>query len=134
MVLRDDSAVGLHDQSRQGPMKLRPAPKLSTCIIAYYIALIVFGMVWPLMVTETAEVGIAKIIEGGLAILLFTHVFFLLAAHIQGDWFSYLMVFGIPVAITSATIKLTGWLRNLVVVGLLFAANCYGLAVAGING
>ncbi|MEZ5830459.1 MAG: hypothetical protein R3D05_04715 [Dongiaceae bacterium] len=49
------------------------------------------------------------------------------------DWRSYVMVVGIPIGITVAVMKLSGWPRNLAVVALLLAAHAYGLFVMGSN-
>jgi hypothetical protein len=67
------------------------------------------------------------------SLISITHYFFILAPHIQGDWFSYLMVCGIPAAIVVTAIKLSGWTRSLAIPALLFAAHLYGFNVAGMH-
>jgi hypothetical protein len=109
-------------------------PKLSTCIAAYYGVLVLFGVIGSALAPSAVEPSLGEVLSGGLWLLFLTHVFFVLAIAIQGDWLSYVLVVGIPVAIIVAMMRLNGWPRNAAVIGLLFAAHAYGLAVAGMNG
>lgn len=115
-------------------MKRVSAPKLSSCIVAYYGALVLFGMVGSALAPPGVDHSLLRVLIGGLWILFVTHVFFALAIGIQGDWLSYLLVVGIPIAIIVSNAKLNGWARNGAIVALLFAAHAYGFAVAGMNG
>lgn len=115
-------------------MKGIAAPKLSSCIVAYYGALVLFGIIGSALAPSGVDHSVIKVLSGGLWILFVTHVFFALAISIQGGWLSYLLVIGIPTAIIVSTIKLTGWLRNGAIMALLFTAHAYGFAVAGMNG
>jgi hypothetical protein len=115
-------------------MKRVPPAKLSTCIVTYYVALVLVGTVGSILEPPGVDHSVVTALSGGLWILFLTHVFFALAISIQGDWLSYLMVVGIPIAIIVSTMKLHGWPRNAVVVVLLFSAHAYGLAVASMNG
>ena len=114
-------------------MRTPPAVKVVTCVIAYYIALFVLGMLWPLASDDPLKMGVGGFFLGGVALISITHYFFILAPSIQGDWLSYLMVGGVPVAIILAVVKLTGWIRNVAIVVLLFAAHFYGFVVAGMH-
>jgi hypothetical protein len=112
-------------------MKGISAPKLSSCIVTYYGALVLFGIIGSALAPSGVD---HSVLSGGLWILFVTHVFFALAIGIQGDWLSYLLVAGIPIAIIVSAIKLTGWARNGVIMALLCSAHAYGFAVAGMNG
>jgi len=114
-------------------MTFGSAPRLRTCIAIYYAMLVLFGMAGTFLGPMTADHGVGEVLRGGLWIVFITHYFFVSAIAIQHDWLSFLMVFGIPIAITAAAIRLTGWTRNVAVVGLLLVAHVYGLAVGGMN-
>jgi len=114
-------------------MKTPPAAKVVTCVIAYYIALFVLGMLWPLASDDPLKMGVGGFFLGGVALISITHYFFVFAPSIQGDWLSFLMVGGVPIAIIVALVKLNGWTRNIAVVLLLLAAHVYGFIVAGMH-
>src|SRR5690349_15088287 len=114
-------------------VKVPPAPSVIACFIGYYAAFYIVGMLWPLTTHDPLQMGIGSILFGGGALIAITHCFFLIAPSILGDWFSYLMVGGVPAAIVLEVTRLAGWTRCFVVVGPLFAAHFYGFVVAGMH-
>lgn len=114
-------------------MRFSPAPGAMICVGAYYAVLFTLGMLWPLASDDPLAMGIGGFLFGGVALIFITHYFFLFAPSIQGDWLSYLMVGGIPIAMMVALLRLSGWAKNLAIVVLLFVAHCYGFIVAGMH-
>jgi hypothetical protein len=102
-------------------------------VAAYYAVLFMLGTLWPLASVDPLKMGAGGFLLGGIALVSITHCFFLFAPSIQGDWLSYVMVGGIPIAIMGALVKLSGWAKNLAIVVLLFIAHLYGFIVAGMH-
>lgn len=115
-------------------MTFGSAPRLRTCVAIYYVMLVLFGIIGSFLAPASVDHGLTSILRGGLWIIFLTHFFFIASIPIQHDWLSFLMFFGVPTGMMVAATRLTGWLRNLAVVGLLLMAHAYGLAVAGMNG
>jgi hypothetical protein len=99
---------------------IRRAPSLTTCIAVYYLVLILLGLM----------VDAADPINGLLNILLFTHLFILVAPFAHGPA-AILVLVGVPVAIALCAVWLTGWWRVGTIMFLIIGTHLFGLFSAG---
>lgn len=106
-----------------------PPPKLSRCILWYYIVHYVLGAAASISAPSYDSV-IESILLGGLWILFLTHAFFIFAPSIYNTWWAFAVLLGVPLAIFVAVRQLRGWPRKVAVLALLFAANLYSIAAA----
>lgn len=92
------------------------APSLTTCIIVYYVILVVLGL------THDAT----DPLEGLLGLLFFTHLFILMAPFAHGPA-AILVIVGVPVAIALCAVHLTGWWRVGSIMSLFAGTHLFSL-------
>ena len=92
------------------------APSLTTCIIVYYVILVVFGL------THDATDPLNSL----LSLLFFTHLFILMAPFAHGPA-AILVIVGVPVAIALCAVRLTGWWRIGSIMSLIVGTHLFSL-------
>jgi len=115
----DESLVRRRIPVKRLASALSRPPSLTSCLIVYYLLLAAFGLL---------AIGDPK--DGTLGVLLFTHIFVLLAPFQGQGGLGVLVLVGIPLGIALCAVRLTGWCRVIGVMGLLIAANSYGVYTA----
>lgn len=100
-------------------IRLQP-PSLGICVVVYYAFLVILGIV----------IGWPDPIAGLLTVLLFTHIFLVLAPTLPHGEIGVLVLVATVIGLPLCAVALKGWWRVVAFMGLLLAANLYGVYIA----
>jgi hypothetical protein len=95
------------------------APSLTTCIVAYYVVLVLLGVI----------VNIADPLKGVLSLFFLTHLFILMVPFAYGPA-TILVIVGVPVAIALCAVGLKGWWRVGSIMALIIGTHLFGILYA----
>jgi hypothetical protein len=108
-------------------------PKLSWCLLSYYVVLFFVGV--GMEIDRSHETpSILDLGRAGLWLLMLTHIFFFVAPWVHQSWIAPAIVIFLPAAMVFAGIRLRGWIRLIAFIALLLGFNAYSLYVVALTG
>ena len=98
----------------------RQPPSIGTCVVVYYAVLVVVALI----------IGWPDPVKGLLTVLLFTHIFLVLAPTMPNGEIGVLVLLATVIGLPLCAVALKGWWRVVIFIGLLLAANLHRVYVA----